>query len=27
MSFVIIKNEEIVGPKIYHFSFDDDYRM
>jgi len=24
MSFVIIKNREIVGPKTYHSSFDDD---
>jgi len=24
MSFVIIKNREIVGPKVNHPSFDDD---
>ena len=27
MSFVIIKKEEIVGPKAYHSSFDDDQLM
>ena len=27
MSFVIIKKGEIVGPKAYHSSFDDDQLM